>query len=143
MSEVTCSVCGWSKSLDGWGADEVLAEWVDEHRRYTHPTVDEIRERWAAAHQGVWTIERESCDCGGGYPCGHGSYPTGINVPHRDDKPWAPGEIGDIRDVDLDAIEHAQSDVAALLAAVERLTAERDALQRKTNRLRRRYRVRG
>lgn len=124
MAEAICSNCDWSASLEGWGADEVLAEWLDEHRRHWHPTVDEIRVRWAAAHQGVWAVERESCDCGGGYPCGHGDYPTSIAVPHRDDKPWSVSEIGDIRDVDLAAVEHAALDVAALLAELDRLTAE-------------------
>ena len=43
----------------------------------------EIAKRATAEHltAGPWQLDYESCDCGDGYPCGHGAYVSAVVTP--------------------------------------------------------------
>lgn len=40
----------------------------------TPDELDKIEARAAAATEGPWHVEMDTCDCGGGYPCDHPAY---------------------------------------------------------------------
>lgn len=95
-------------------------------------TVEEIAARAAAATPGPWRIGWESCDCGGGYPCGHGSYPYAICGPKRTDPSLnfpdynnQVSEIVELTDEDATFIAEARTDVDWLTARVRELEAMR------------------
>lgn len=106
-----------------------------------------IRDREQAATRGPWEIETESCDCGDGYVCPHGTYPYAIitSRSHTERKTGeAPrpydfrhSEICELSPEDVEFIAQAREDVPRLLRAVELLIgfhasymmpAERDKL---------------
>jgi hypothetical protein len=87
---------------------------------------------------GPWRLDRESCDCGGDYPCGHGMYVTGVVTPtpthlavdrckrtgeQPRDYDFHRSEICDFTDADWELMAHARTDVPALLAEVRQLRA--------------------
>lgn len=89
---------------------------------------------------GPWRLDREQCDCSDGY-CHHGAYVTGVVTPvpteiaaegckRTGEKPrdydFHRSEVGDFPEADWELMAHAREDLPALLAEVERLTAERD-----------------
>ncbi|MFF7142301.1 hypothetical protein ACFZB5_13765 [Streptomyces nodosus] len=105
------------------------------------PTSDEqlavIEARATHEHltPGPWRLDRESCDCGGDYPCGHGMYVTGVVTPtptwsaaerakqtgeQPRDYDFHRGEICDFTDADWELMAHAREDVPVLLAEVRR-----------------------
>jgi hypothetical protein len=49
------------------------------------PTIKEIQERHSAATAGPWYTGTDSCDCGGGYPCGHEDWVH--EIVYLDEKP--------------------------------------------------------
>ncbi|MGW4603670.1 hypothetical protein ACWENS_10415 [Streptomyces sp. NPDC004532] len=93
---------------------------------------------------GPWEVDREGCDCGGDYPCGHGMYVTGVVTPvptwsaaerlqrtgeQPRDYDFHRGEIGDFTEADWQLMAHAREDVPALLAEIQRLKARVAALE--------------
>ncbi|MCQ6250879.1 hypothetical protein [Streptomyces malaysiensis] len=104
----------------------------------------EIRARAADEHltPGPWRLDRESCDCGGDYPCGHGMYVTGIVAPtptwaaaerlkrtgeQPRDYDFHRSEICEFTGADWELMAHARADVPVLLAELDRVRADRDA----------------
>ncbi|MEV7394912.1 hypothetical protein [Streptomyces sp. NPDC091215] len=94
---------------------------------------------------GPWRLERESCDCGGDYPCGHGMYVTGVVTPtptyfaaerckrsgeQPRDYDFHRIDIGDFTDADWELMAHAREDVPALAAEIRRLRARVTELER-------------
>lgn len=81
---------------------------------------DEIRARWAKATPGPWTIEPHwQCDV---LYSGRSSATHGLNLAYLKDWDWN-------GDANRRAIAAAPTDIAALLAKVERLTKERDEVR--------------
>ncbi|MGW4786145.1 hypothetical protein [Streptomyces sp. NPDC004230] len=93
---------------------------------------------------GPWEVDREGCDCGGDYPCGHGMYVTGVVTPvptwsaaerlqrtgeQPRDYDFHRGEIGDFTEADWQLMAHAREDVPALVAEVRRLRATVDRVR--------------
>ena len=87
-----------------------------------------IRRRADAAIPLPWSLERESCDCGGGYGCSHGSWPYCLRLPvpkteHEDGKTrdydFSFTEIGDFPMETAEFMVAARTDVPRLLAAVD------------------------
>jgi hypothetical protein len=94
---------------------------------------------------GPWRLDKEGCDCGGDYPCGHGLYVTGVVTPtptdialerckrtgeQPRDYDFHRSDIGDFTDADWELMAHAREDVPALLAEVRR---QRDGLVDQAN----------
>lgn len=89
----------------------------------------EIRERERAATPGPWTIETDSCDCGDGYGCPHGTFPYAIvtSRPHTERNPGEPprdydfrhSEICELPLEDVEFITAARDYVPRLLAALD------------------------
>lgn len=52
-------------------------------RTYGGRTLAHIESTARAATPGPWLLQTDSCDCGGDYPCSHGSYPYEILAPAR------------------------------------------------------------
>ncbi|MPY47091.1 hypothetical protein [Streptomyces acidicola] len=88
---------------------------------------------------GPWRLDRESCDCGGDYPCGHGMFVTGIVTPtpthlaverckrtgeQPRDYDFHRSEICDFTDADWELMAAARDDVPALVAEVRRHRAQ-------------------
>jgi len=109
----------------------------------TQAELDAIRARCEAATPGPWTFEASEGDCGFSGTCPR-------SLIYCDDKcpacehwevykgAWPNGpemvECGDytfFTDADAAFIAHARTDIPALLAEVERMTAERDAALRR------------
>ena len=91
-----------------------------------------LREALDKATEGPWEIQREGCECGGEYPCGHASYPYAIRVPEA--APWVTeqidpvpeyvysrSEISEFTDADVDLIVAARNLLPVLLDEVEAL----------------------
>jgi hypothetical protein len=89
-------------------------------------------EQWRKAEQaatpGPWGIEREACECGGEWPCGHDSWAYAIRTPrsHNERRPGEPNqpydfthsEIPEFADEDIEFIVTARAAMPRLLAAV-------------------------
>lgn len=85
-----------------------------------------------AATPPPWTLEMESCDCGGeDYPCGHGCYPYALRtpeshvtapegVPHRDGD-YIHSEFAELTHEDMEFIAAARTMVPRLLAGYDAL----------------------
>jgi hypothetical protein len=89
----------------------------------------EIREREQAATEGPWRIIWDSCDCGDGYGCSHGSWPHAIQTSRANidrgpgntprDYDYEHSEVADLGDADVEFMTHAREDVPRLLAALD------------------------
>lgn len=91
-------------------------------------TLSGIRAIEQAATPGPWRLEWDSCDCGDGYGCSHGSWPHAIHTPraHTErpdgdewDHDFSHTEISDLGDADAEFIIAARTAFPLLLAAVE------------------------
>ncbi|MER8158131.1 hypothetical protein [Streptomyces sp. NPDC094472] len=125
------------------GAPRPVHELDEGHAPLLPEREAEIRARAADEHltPGPWRLDRESCDCGGDYPCGHGMYVTGIVTPtptwaaaerakrtgeQPRDYDFHRSEICEFTGADWELMAHARADVPALLAELDRVRAERD-----------------
>jgi hypothetical protein len=107
----------------------------------TDQQLDEIEALTSNEHltPGPWTLDRESCDCGGDYPCGHGAYVTGVVTPvpteiaaercqrtgeQPRDYDFHRNDIGDFPEADWELMVAARDAMPALVAEVRRLRAE-------------------
>src|SRR4051812_14200207 len=103
--------------------------------------LDQIRARAQAATGGPWELVTDSCDCGDGYGCPHGTFPYALRLPEhtvrdgdRDCEPGDPrdsyrhsaSEISDLTMATAEFIAHARTDVPSLLAEIDRIRAELD-----------------
>jgi hypothetical protein len=102
--------------------------------------LDAIRRRADAATGRGWLVT-DSCDCD--YGCPHGTFPYALHLPIHAGSygetpcdPDAPSdhwkhkasEIGDLTMESAEFIAHSRADVPALLAEIDRLRAELDAM---------------
>lgn len=69
----------------GWDFSEVPAA------RLVQRAAAQMLKRAEVAPRGPWTADWDSCDCGGGYPCGHGDFITSISFPDPITQP-SPGQ---------------------------------------------------
>lgn len=81
-----------------------------------------------AATPGPWSIEDDSCDCGGGMPCGHGNYPCALLGPAnvtdwpermRADYGHRISEVQELTGVDADFIADARTRLPRALDALD------------------------
>lgn len=82
-------------------------------------TIKRDQEIAQAATPRPWYIEREACDCGGGYPCSHGDWPHAIHMPtpmaeHLGKDPipsyaFSRCEISELTDADADLVANARN----------------------------------
>jgi hypothetical protein len=99
------------------------------------PELEAIREREKATPPGPWGLITDSCDCGDGYGCPHGSWPHGfrLTVPRQVEvrgkiiptEDWH-YEYTEFADLPMEAAEFmaaAREDVPHLLGIVDRLLA--------------------
>ena len=95
-------------------------------------TLAGIRAIEQAATPGPWHLEWDSCDCGDGYGCSHGSWPHAIRNSRADTEPRQDGkqrdwdykhtEISELGGADAEFIVTARTVMPLLLAAVDALT---------------------
>ena len=93
----------------------------------------EVKKRASAATPGPWRLEYDSCDCGDGYGCSHGSWPHALHLPepHTERKPgedhpdyhFAYTEVSEFSNATAEFITHARTDVPRLLTAITRVLA--------------------
>ena len=55
-----------------------------------HQQLDELARLLKEATPGPWELQEDSCDCGGGYPCSHGSFPYSVYTPEH--QAWGLGD---------------------------------------------------
>jgi hypothetical protein len=91
----------------------------------------EISERATKATIGPWEPIWESCDCGGDYPCSHGSYIHALHLPearenYRPDHSYAYdySEVCEFTTETMQFIAAARTDVPALLSHIAYLEGE-------------------
>ncbi len=98
--------------------------------------VERLRALVEKAVPGPWVTEYDSCDCGDGYGCSHGSWVHALRlpVPHTelsgnevlDSYKYGYSEMSEFPPDTVEFIAACRDDVPLLLASVERLTAARD-----------------
>lgn len=95
--------------------------------------LDQLDELRAKATPGPWRVGYESCDCGGGYPCGHEDYPYELVGPKRTDpSPNFPdydrlvSEIAQLSDADAALIVAAVNALDGLVTVVREMWDEHD-----------------
>lgn len=103
--------------------------------------LDTIRRRADAATRGPWRLVTDSCDCD--YGCPHGTFPYALHLPVHTvrsagqpciahdpgDSYWhRASEIGDLTMETAEFIAAARDDVPALLAEIDRLRAQSEAM---------------
>lgn len=113
---------------------------MNDHTPPTDQQLDDIEARATSEHltPGPWTLDKEGCDCGGDYPCGHGLYVTAVITPtptwsaaerckrtgeQPRDYDFHRSDIGDFTMADWELMAHAREDVPALVQEVRRLRA--------------------
>lgn len=99
-------------------------------------TVTRLRELLAADELGDLTVEMDSCDCGGGMPCGHPDYPYALVAVNVSD-PYEHAAMFETISIESAAlIAGARNVLPALLDRLEELEARdkacRDLLRRTT-----------
>lgn len=95
--------------------------------------LDDIRKREQAATPGPWRIIWDSCDCGDGYGCPHGTWPHAIKTSRasieRDpdselrDYDFEHSEVADLGSADVEFIVAARRDLPRLLRVAEAVRA--------------------
>lgn len=94
--------------------------------------LEEIREREQAASGGPWRIIWDSCDCGDGYGCSHGSWPHAIRTGRAStdraageprDYDYEHSEVADLGEADVKFIAAARRDMPRLLRVAEAVRA--------------------
>lgn len=116
----TCGRCGAEIASDGdltTIADPVVAY------------LSEVGDRADAATPGPWRLEYDSCDCGDGYGCSHGSWPYAFHLPepHTERSPgeehpnydFAYTEVSEFSDATAEFIKDARTNVPRLVAALK------------------------
>lgn len=128
-------ICGASEVVNEGEAER---QWFFDHAKDRAGMLARIKARLDAATPGVWTAERESCDCEGG--CFHGSWTCAIHGPKNisySGKQWADqhnrvSEVCELADEDVSFIVRAPTDMAFLFEELARVTAERDQARKDT-----------
>lgn len=107
--------------------------WFFEHALNKDAMLERVKARHGVATKGPWYASMESCDCGNGYGCAHGSYLQAlqgpVNVCNVDGMVGSEyyshtvSELSELNAGDAELITHSWSDIAFLLEYVGTLKA--------------------